>query len=100
MSAGQNQEDGMIMDEPVRMQKRVPIEELKKVIEWCEKRKLEEGRTPLIEPNLFHDMEWLRNKTLIQIDRPRETSDTNGVLYDSTLRALFEYMNGVWKRME
>ena len=88
------------MDEPIRMNKRVPQDDLKKVIDWCEKRKLEEGRTPLIEVNPFKEMEWLRNRTLIQIDRPRETSDRNGVLYDSTLRALFEWVNGVWKRIE
>jgi len=88
------------MDEPIRTRNRVPPEELKKVIGWCEKRKLEEGRTPLIELNLFKEMQWLRNKTLIQIDRPRESSDKNGVLYDSTLRSLFEWVNGVWKRIE
>jgi len=88
------------MDEPIRIHKRIPPEELKKVIEWCEKRKLEEGRTPLIEMNPFKDMEWLRNKTLIQIDRYIESSDKNGVVYDSTLRALFEYVNGMWKRIE
>ncbi|VVB74057.1 Uncharacterised protein [uncultured archaeon] len=82
------------------MRNRIPPDELKKVIEWCEKRKLEEGRAPLIEMNPFKDMEWLRNKTVIQIDRPRESSDQNGVLYDSTLRALFEWVNGVWKRIE
>ena len=79
---------------------RVPPDELKKVIEWCEKRKLEEGRTPLIELNPFKEMQWLRNKTLIQIDRPRESCDTNGVLYDSTLKAMFEWVNGIWKRIE
>ena len=88
------------MDEPIRMRNRVPSEELKKVIEWCEKRKREEGRTPLIEVNPFRDIEWIRNKTLIQIDRPRETADQNGILYDSTLHALFEHVNGVWKRIE
>jgi len=88
------------MDEPIRMQNRVPPEELKKVIEWCEKRKLEEGRTPLIEPNIFKEMQWLRNKTIIQIDRYIESADRNGIVYDSTLRSLFEWINGVWKRIE
>ena len=88
------------MDESIGTQNRVPPEELKKVIQWCEERKLEEGRTPLIEMNPFKEIEWLRNKTLIQIDKPRESSDKNGVLYDSTLRALFEWANGVWRRIE
>jgi hypothetical protein len=88
------------MDYSMESSGRVPPDELKTVIEWCEKRKQEEKRTPLIEVNPFRDMDWLRNKTLIQIDKPRETADRNGVLYDSTLNALFEYVNGVWKRIE
>ena len=75
-------------------------EEIEKVIEWCEKKKLEVGRTPILEVNPFKDMDWLRNKTLIQIDRPLEVADINGIVYDSTTRTLYEYMNGVWRRIE
>jgi len=75
-------------------------EEIEKVIEWCEKKKLEVGRTPILEVNPFKDMDWLRNKTLIQIDRPLEVADKNGIVYDSTTRTLYEYMNGVWRRIE
>ncbi len=88
------------MDETIGLQKRIAPDELKRVIDWCEKRKLEEGRTPLIEMNPFKELSWLRNKTLIQIDRPRATADKNGILYESPLKALFEYVNGVWKRIE
>lgn len=79
---------------------RVPPQQLKEVIEWCEKRKKEEGRTPLIEPNPFKHFDWLRNKTVIQIDRERELADKNGIIYDSTTRALYEYVNGIWRRIE
>jgi len=80
--------------------KRVPPEQLKEVIEWCEKRKGEEMRVPLIEPNRFKHFDWLRNKTLIQIDREKEVSDKNGVVYDSTTKSLFEFTNGIWKKIE
>jgi len=75
-------------------------EEIKTVIEWCEKRKKEAGRTPLIEINPFRDIDWLRNKTYIQIDLPLERAKTEGIVYESTLKSLFEYVNGLWKRIE
>ena len=79
---------------------RIPIEQLNEVISWCEKRKMEEMRVPIIEINPFKHFEWMRNKTLIQIDREKETADKNGVVYDSTTKSLYEYVNGVWKKME
>lgn len=75
-------------------------EEMKRVIEWCEQRKRDAGRTPLIEINPFKDISWIRNKTVIQIDRSQTTADPRGIIYESTLKALFEYVNGIWKRIE
>jgi hypothetical protein len=79
---------------------RIPPEEIKTVIEWCEKKKNEEMRVPIIELNPFKNFSWLRNKTVIQIDKEKETADRNGIVYDSTTRSLYEYVNGVWKKIE
>jgi hypothetical protein len=75
-------------------------EEIEMVIEWCEKKKAEKGRTPLIELNPFRHIPWLRNKTTIQIDMPLERANPMGLVYESTLKALYEYVNGVWRRIE
>ncbi len=79
---------------------RIPPKEIKEVIDWCEKRKKEEMRVPLIEPNPFKHLDWMRNKTVIQIDREKEVADKNGIVYDSTTRSLYEHVNGVWKKIE
>ena len=73
--------------------------EIKKVIEWCEKRKLEVGRVPIIDPNPFKDLFWMRNKTLIQIDKDIDKAEKSGIVYDSTTRSLHEFMNGTWRRI-
>jgi hypothetical protein len=75
-------------------------EEIRIVIEWCEEKKKEAGRTPLIEINPFREIDWLRNKTYIQIDMPLERAKKEGIVYESTLKSLFEYVNGLWKRIE
>jgi len=74
-------------------------EEIKKVIEWCEQRKKEVLRVPIIEMNQFKDISWMRNKTLIQIDRDLDQADKSGIVYDSTTRSLHEFMNGAWRRI-
>lgn len=79
---------------------RVPQNELREVVEWCEKRKSEEMRVPLIEMNPFKHFDWMRNKTLIQIDREKATADKNGVVYDSTTKFLYEFSNGSWRKIE
>ena len=75
-------------------------EEMKKVIDWCEKRKKEVGRIPILEINPFKDIEWLRNKTTIQIDQYFERADKRGIIYQSTTKSLWEYIAGHWKRIE
>ncbi len=82
------------------MTTKTKIEEIKRIIEWCEQRKKEEGRTPLIEINPFRDIDWLRNKTYIQIDIPLDSAKKEAIVYESTLKSLFEYVNGLWKRVE
>jgi len=73
--------------------------EIEMVIEWCENKKKEVGRVPIIEVNPFRDILWLRNKTLIQIDRIPDQADKNGIVYDSVTHSLMEFMNGTWRRI-
>lgn len=75
-------------------------EEIRMIIEWCEAKKKEKGRTPLIELNPFRHIGWLRNKTYIQIDMPLEKANPMGLVYESTLGFLYEYVNGVWRKIE
>jgi len=75
-------------------------DEINQVIQWCELRKAEAGRTPILEVNPFRDIDWLRNKTLIQIDRPLNLADTQGIVYESTTKSLYEWVNGMWRRIE
>ncbi len=91
-----------LKSEPMQeeMLNRVSLKELKEVVEWCEKRKLEEMRVPIIEINPFKHFDWLRNKTLIQIDKEKATADKNGVVYDSTTKSLYEFSNGTWRKIE
>lgn len=79
---------------------RMRAEEIEKVIKWCEEKKKEVGRTPIIERNPFHEIDWLKHKILIQIDLPLSLADKNGIVYDSTLRALYEFVGGSWRRIE
>lgn len=66
---------------------------------WCEAKKRERGRVPLIERNTFPDYEWMRSKTLIMIDMPLERADTSAIVYDSAMRCLWEHRNGEWARV-
>ncbi|MEM2974480.1 MAG: hypothetical protein QW112_02545 [Candidatus Micrarchaeia archaeon] len=74
-------------------------DEIKTVIEWCEKKKKEIGRIPIIETNPFKHISWLRNKTLLQIDRELNQADKSGIVYDSTTHSLYEFMNGMWRKI-
>ena len=75
-------------------------EEIKMLIEWCEKRKKEVGRIPILDRNPFRDVDWLRNKVFILIDQQLEKANKMGIVYDSTTKTLYEYANGVWRRIE
>ena len=70
------------------------------MIDWCKKKMEETKRIVLIERNPFEDIEWLRNKTLIQINVPFSRADTHGIVYDSATNALYEYKNGKWSKIE
>jgi hypothetical protein len=79
----------------------VTKEEIDKVVSWCENVKLERRRPQAIERNPFRDeIEWMRRFPLIEIDRPKETASKNNLVYDSTTKSLWQFMNGDWRRME
>lgn len=76
-------------------------EEIQKVIDWCEKLKKERMRTYVIERNPFRDeIEFMRRFPLIEIDRPREVASKNNLVYDSTVKQLWQFLNGNWRRIE
>lgn len=79
----------------------VTKEEIDKVISWCEKTKKERNRIYVIERNPFREeVPWMRRFPLIEIDRPKEVASKNNLVYDSTIKALWHFMNGSWRRIE
>lgn len=79
----------------------VTKEEIAKVMQWCEERKAERNRIYVIERNPFRDeIGWMRRFPLIEIDRPKEVASRNSLVYDSTTKALWQFMNGDWRRVE
>ena len=76
-------------------------EEIDKVIAWCEKIKKERNRIYVIERNPFRDeIDWTRRFVLIEIDRPKEVASKNNLVYDSTIKTLYQFMNGDWRKVE
>jgi hypothetical protein len=79
----------------------VTKEEINKVIEWCEKIKLDRKRAYVIERNPFRDeLPFMRRFALIEIDRPINIASKFSLVYDSTTRQLWHYMNGDWRRLD
>jgi hypothetical protein len=76
-------------------------EEVERVVSWCEKVKAERRRAYIIERNPFHDeIDWMRRFPLIEIDRPREAAAKTDLVYDSTTKTLWQFMNKEWRRIE
>ncbi len=72
-------------------------EEIKEVIDWCEKIKLEKGLMYSVERNELRDkIRWMSRFPLIEIDRPKETANQRNLVYDSTMGTLWQYMNNTW----
>lgn len=72
-------------------------EEIEEVIGWCEKVKKEKGVTYTVERNPFREkIRWMGRFPLIEIDRPKETAAPNNLVYDSTMRRLYQNMGGSW----
>ena len=79
----------------------VTKEEIDRVIEWCERKKRERGRIYIIERNPFREeIPWMRRFALIEIDRPLDSASKLSLVYDSTTRQLYQYLNGSWRKIE
>jgi hypothetical protein len=79
----------------------VTKEEIDKVIAWCENVKKERNRIYVIERNMFREqIDWMRRFPLIEIDRPKEIASKNNLVYDSTMKQLWQFMNNDWRRIE
>jgi len=76
-------------------------EEIQKVVDWCEKLKQERMRTYVIERNPFRDeIPFMRRFPLIEIDRPKEVAAKTSLVYDSTVKQLWQFLNSSWRRIE
>ncbi len=76
-------------------------EEIDKVISWCDEVKKKRGRIYIIERNPFRDeIPWMRRYPLIEIDRPLDAASKFSLVYDSTTKQLWHFMNGSWRRVE
>ena len=79
----------------------VTKEEIDEVIGWCEKTKAERKRIYVIERNPFRDgIDWMRRFPLVEIDRPKEIASKNDLVYDSTTKTLWQFMNMDWRKIE
>ena len=75
-------------------------EEIDRIIAWCEKIKSDRQRISAIERNPFRDeISWMRVFPLIEIDRPRSPASKNNLIYDSTTKTLWQFMNNEWRRV-
>ncbi|MBD3389776.1 hypothetical protein GF415_02355 [Candidatus Micrarchaeota archaeon] len=75
----------------------VSKEEIDEVMEWCEEVKKKKGIMYTVERNPFRDnIKWMARFPLIEIDRPKETANKRNLVYDSSVRKLWQYMNDTW----
>ena len=75
-------------------------EQIQEIVGWCEEMKRARGRVPLIERNIFcPKYVWTCSKVRIEIDMPLEIASKEGFVYDSVLKCLWEWRNGVWARV-
>ena len=73
-------------------------EEVQRIIDWCENKKKERGRIHIIERNPFaEEILWTRRFPLIEIDKAKEVAAKTSLVYDSTTKRLWHYLNGNWR---
>lgn len=73
-------------------------EEIDIVVKWCERIKRERKVLSTIERNPFRErISWLRRYPFIEIDRPLEEASKFNLVYDSTTKRLWYYMNDNWR---
>ncbi|RME79834.1 MAG: hypothetical protein D6769_01325 [Methanobacteriota archaeon] len=78
-----------------------PKKEMEEVMAWCDKRKEESKRVALIEKNPFREkFRWMFRYPFIEIDRPIEVASKHNIVYDSTTRTLWVFLNGSWRKIE
>ncbi len=72
--------------------------EVNEIIAWCENKKREKNLTYIVEKNPFREkFKWTSNKIFIEIDRPKIMASKLSLVYDSTTKRLYEYLNGSWR---
>jgi|GEM_PF-450136 len=75
--------------------------EIEKIVSWCEKKKKESGRIYIIERNPFADsISWTSRFVFIEIDKPKESANKSSLVYDSTTKQLWEFINNSWRRVD
>lgn len=73
-------------------------EDIARIISWCEQKKKESGRIYIVERNPFsEDILWTSRFVFIEIDKPKEIANKNSIVYDSTTKQLWEFINGSWR---
>lgn len=78
----------------------VSEKEIKKIIEWCDLKKIQSGKIALVERNPFREeISWTYRFALIEIDRGKEVASKTSLVYDSATKELWQYMNGDWRRI-
>ncbi|MFA5050319.1 MAG: hypothetical protein WC501_04900 [Candidatus Micrarchaeia archaeon] len=79
----------------------VAKKEIEKIIEWCDRKKRETGKIVLVERNPFRDeISWTYRFPLIEIDRGLEVASKTSLVYDSSIKELWQYLNGEWRRVQ
>lgn len=72
-------------------------EELDEVLQWCEHKKKERNSIYILEKNPFSSkFEWARNIINIEIDKPLSAAMKTSLVYDSTTKRIYRYMNYTW----
>ncbi|MCX6774043.1 MAG: hypothetical protein NTY68_03560 [Candidatus Micrarchaeota archaeon] len=75
--------------------------DIEEIIKWCEQKKAEEKRFVAVEKNPFRDkMAWTFRYPLIEIDRPTEVAHESSLVYDSTTKTVWHFLNGNWRKVE
>lgn len=72
-------------------------EEIDDVVAWCEQKKKERATIRIIERNPFSfKYDWTRSIIYIEIDKPLALAAKTSLVYDSTAKLLYQFINGAW----
>ncbi|MEW6529152.1 MAG: hypothetical protein AB1391_04640 [Candidatus Micrarchaeota archaeon] len=72
-------------------------DEINEIVQWCENKKRERQCIYILEKNPFASkFEWTRNIITIEIDRPLTSASKSSLVYDSTTKKLYRYINYTW----